>query len=328
MSDTAASPLPKQVQQVTDAFFNLQRIARDRDGALALCRSCPAIIKKAPRSSPSASPRSSLPASTSSPAPLLLPYLRHLQTQRWASLASSTLSHAFLSYHAAAVLAIIRMRQIEHLASPVPSTASASTSTSPAPLHAALLRSISQLQAEWASLEALRLSLLYYGCFGQQLQLSLIPRSLFPSVLQLQAEYQTADIIHTGAPVSSSVLSSASPFSTLSSAPVAASTSDGLSGVIATSRQSAQTLATVSCESEFLLRFHAGIHRQLSSLTAAFLSADHRLVSSRLSVVCSLLSLTSPASSSSSPVSASTPRLTTLAAVSAPVAGCAAVSRL
>ena len=54
---------------------------------------------------------------------------------------------------AAAVLAIIRMRQIERiLASTVPSTAS--TSTSPAPLHAALLRSISQLQAEWASLEA------------------------------------------------------------------------------------------------------------------------------------------------------------------------------
>ena len=195
-----ASPVPLPAQQVTDAFFTLQRIDRTRASSLELLKKYkPALPTKDATPPSSSRPSVSSTATAAGSAPLdlnsptagaaassffaalpphpLLAYLQHLHAHNWADLAAASLASAFLSYHASAILALVHNRALAHRAQALYNSSDC----------ASLLHSLAALHSAFQHCERLRFSLLQSSAFGQQLQLSLIPPSPFPSTEHTQA---------------------------------------------------------------------------------------------------------------------------------------------
>ena len=186
-----ASPVLLASQQVTDAFFTLQRINNTRTAALDLVKRYRSALP-ATNVTPPSSSRASLSSAAAGAAPLdlnspmsasvtaffssvppqpLLAYLQQLHAHNWADLAAATLAFTFLSYHASAVLALVHNRALTHRAQTLYNASDC----------ASFLHSLSALHAAFQHCERLRFGLLHSAAYGQQLQLSLVPPSPFPS---------------------------------------------------------------------------------------------------------------------------------------------------
>ena len=185
-----ASPVPLSSQQVTDAFFTLQRINSTRTSALDLIkRYKPSLPNNV---TPPSSSRASLSSTATGAAPLdlnsptaanvtaffsslpphpLLSYLQHLHAHNWADLAAASLAFTFLSYHACAILALVHNRALTHRAQLLYNTADCGS----------FVHSLAALHSAFQHCERLRFTLLQSASYGQQLQLSLVPPSPFPS---------------------------------------------------------------------------------------------------------------------------------------------------
>ena len=185
-----ASPVPLSSQQVTDAFFTLQRINSTRSSALDLIKryksTAPVNV------TPPSSSRQSLSSTAAGEAPLelnsptsasataffsslpphpLLSYLQHLHAHNWADLAAASLAFTYLSYHASAILALVHNRALTHRSQSLYNAADCGS----------LLHSLAALHSAFQHCERQRFSLLQSAAYGQHLQLSLAPPSPFPS---------------------------------------------------------------------------------------------------------------------------------------------------